>query len=84
MNKHIELVKKWLANPASVTKEELEANADAALDALDAAMYAADDDDADWTAEQALWAARAARDARAATGDATHWVKEYEEVNDEG
>ena len=30
MNKHIELVKKWLDDPDSVTKEELKANADAA------------------------------------------------------
>ena len=30
MNKHIELVKKWLANKDSVTQEELEANAEAA------------------------------------------------------
>ena len=26
MNKHIELVKKWLANPESVSQEDLEAN----------------------------------------------------------
>ena len=40
MNKHIGLVKKWLANPESITKEELKANAYAAADAADAA-YAA-------------------------------------------
>ena len=30
MNKHIGLVKKWLANPESITKEELKAAAYAA------------------------------------------------------
>jgi len=33
MNKHIELVKKWLDDPSSVNKEELKANRDSALDA---------------------------------------------------
>ena len=45
MNKHVELVKKWLDDPGSVSKEELKANADAAADAADAAeaaAYAAD------------------------------------------
>ena len=37
MNKHIELVKKWLDDPNSVTKKELIENADAA----DYAAYAA-------------------------------------------
>ena len=32
MNKHIELVKKWLNDPSSVTTEELRANRDSALD----------------------------------------------------
>ena len=36
MNKHIELVKKWLADPASVTNEELRRNAKAAVAAVDA------------------------------------------------
>lgn len=34
MNKHIELVEKWLADPDSVTKEQLKANRDSALDKL--------------------------------------------------
>jgi len=33
MNKHIELVKKWLDNPDSVTQQELEDNRDAVYDA---------------------------------------------------
>ena len=36
MNKHRELVKKWLADPASVTQQELQDNWDAA----NAATYA--------------------------------------------
>ena len=59
MNKHVELVKKWLADPKSVSLEELKANKeaawaatwdirDAASNAADAAYaaYAAADDDA--------------------------------------
>ena len=47
MSKHIELVKKWLDDPDSVTKEKLKANADAAA-ADAAAAYAAA---AAWAAE---------------------------------
>jgi len=32
MNKHIELVKEWLNDPSSVTREELRVNRDSALD----------------------------------------------------
>ena len=45
MNKHIELVKKWLADKDSVSQEELQSNSDAAYAAAyvaDAAAYAAD------------------------------------------
>jgi len=50
MNKHIELVKKWLNDPSSVTKEELKANrASAAVSARAAAEAArADADSAYW------------------------------------
>jgi len=41
MNKHIELVKKWLADPESVTKKDMEANA-VNTTAADAAAYAAE------------------------------------------
>ena len=48
MNKHIELVKKWLDNPDSVTKEELKDNVYvAAYAAAYDAAYAADAA-ADW------------------------------------
>ncbi len=48
MNIHIKLVKKWLADPASVTEQELKDNRDAAEDAVDAsyAAYNADAVDA--------------------------------------
>jgi hypothetical protein len=68
MNKHVELVKKWLADPSSVTLEELKANAEAAAaayDAEDAAFYAAAD--------------AAAADAAAAAD----WVKRYEDLEQE-
>ena len=41
MNIHIELVKKWLDSPGSVTRQELKDNRAAAY-AADAAAYAAD------------------------------------------
>ena len=60
-NPHIELVKKWLADPKSVSQEELERTAGAAADAAaaaDTAHSAADDaDDADDidTARSEFW-----------------------------
>ena len=68
MNKHIEVVKKWLADPQSVTQAELEANAKAA----NAARAAAD--------ATAVAAAMAADAAWAAAARATYWVKQYEEI----
>ena len=41
MNKHIKLVKKWLADNDSVTLEELEASKEAAYDEADEATYCA-------------------------------------------
>jgi hypothetical protein len=52
MNKHIELVKKWLADPESVRLKELESNKNAAWTA-----WAADDDNAYWAAYRTAWAA---------------------------
>jgi hypothetical protein len=89
MNKHIELVKKWLANPESVTQQELEDNRDAAADAAYAAAYvdyaaaadyaahaAADyDDDYAYYADVASYAAAASYNT-----DAAYWVKRYEEI----
>jgi len=47
MNKHIELVKKWLADSTTVTQEELRANAAYAASAVYAANAAADARSAD-------------------------------------
>ena len=76
MNKHMELVKKWLDDPSSVTKEELKANTDSASDAYveasaieTPAAYA-----------NAVYAAAA----YAACADAhEHYVKKYEELLEE-
>jgi len=85
-NKHIEVVKKWLADNNSVSLEELKANIRAARDEARAS-----DHDADWVAAKAASAAlssgEAARDAREAyadwaAGEADHWVKRYEELTD--
>lgn len=77
MNKHIELVKKWLDNPDSVTAEELRVNAYSAYDIqqADYAAYAAYDADA-----LAAAAAAAADAADAAAADAKYYVEKYEEL----
>ena len=72
MNEHIELVKKWLNDPDSVTLDELNANATAARTAAYAAAYA--DTCAAYTA---------ARDFARDAARVSYWVKEYEELNDE-
>jgi len=76
MNKHIELVKKWLENNESVSSEELQANKKAA-----AATYAAyADADSAGTAYAAVYAAAAkAYHAAYHAADAEYWVKQYEE-----
>ncbi|MFZ9079254.1 MAG: hypothetical protein ACO23H_12030 [Alphaproteobacteria bacterium] len=59
MNKHIELVKKWLTDPESVTEEELQANSDAARAAARAADAWADKAgvyDAAWAADSDKYA----------------------------
>ena len=74
MNKHVELVKKWLEDKDSVSLEELKANKEAA----NAAHYA------DYAVYAAYAASRAAYyDAYAADADvdeAAYWVKRYEEL----
>ena len=78
MNEHIELVKKWLADPESVTKQDMEANAAAyaALAAVNAAAYA----DAAYAAyADAAYAAYAA----AAANTADYWVKRYNELKEQ-
>jgi len=77
MNEHIELVKKWLADPESVTKQDMEANADAAY-AADAALAAVN---------AAAYAAYAAADAALAAVNAAayadYWVKRYNELKEQ-
>jgi hypothetical protein len=68
MNKHIELVKKWLGDPDSVTEKELIENLDAADAAADAAVAAV--------------AAYVGADPADAV-DAAAWVKRYEELTGE-
>ena len=65
-NEHIELVKKWLADRDSVSKEELEANYAAANAAANASYYA--------YAHAAKYAEYAADKA------AADWVDIYEEL----
>tara|TARA_R110000796_G_scaffold3237_1_gene12529 strand:- start:167 stop:430 length:264 start_codon:yes stop_codon:yes gene_type:complete len=75
-NKHIELVKKWLADSDSVSQQELEDSRDAAADAYwadDAADYA-------YAAAYAAAAYDYAAYADAAAADAAYWVKRYEEL----
>jgi hypothetical protein len=66
MNKHIELVKKWIADKDSVSQQELKENRASAYDAY--AAYAA-------TASSAAAAAAADAD------NATYWIKRYEELS---
>jgi hypothetical protein len=70
MNKHIELVKKWLDNPGAVSMEELESNARNARAAFPAvaAALAADE------------ASNETADYYAAVADAAYWVNKYEEL----
>jgi len=62
MNKHIELVKKWLADPESVSVEELKANKDDA--------WAAADSTNAWAAKEVVWGASAAAAAAVAAAGA--------------
>ena len=71
MNKHIELVKKWLADNESVSQQELKDNA---ISANVAAAAYADPPDA------AAYVADAAYAAYADPADAAYWVERYEEL----
>ena len=76
MNKHIELVEKWLADNNSVSLEELKANsaaADAANDAADAAYDAANA----VAADDACYADDAVAYYHA---NAAHYIKLYKEL----
>jgi hypothetical protein len=73
-NEHIELVKKWLDNPESVSVQELKNNVEAANADFVAACAAAN-------VEAACAACAAAANAADADADAAaRWVKEYEKV----
>lgn len=72
INKHIELVKKWLANTESVTEEELLANNDSAN-----AAYA-DNEAAYYAAYYAAYVAAAANASNAAYAE--YWLKRYQEL----
>lgn len=82
-NKHIQLVKKWLADPKSVSDEELKAN----IESADAECKALDTSPDRYILKVAAWAARAANMARyddeAAVRLAAHWVKKYEELTND-
>jgi creatinine amidohydrolase/Fe(II)-dependent formamide hydrolase-like protein len=80
MNTHIELVKKWLADPESVTQQELEDNRDAANSAYAAADYAVYGADFAGAAN----AANAAKAAVYAAKAVDYWVKRYEELTEQG
>ena len=73
MYKHIELVKKWLADPASVSQEELKDNRAAAVNAASYVAYAADAADAADAAYDAAFDYAA---------DAAYWVKRYDEFKE--
>jgi|TARA_B100000787_G_scaffold169335_1_gene160257 hypothetical protein len=84
-NLHIELVKKWLADPKSVSAEELErADTAAAVAAAvstavaNAASYAARADNTKHWGEQHTADAAAAHAAR--TAHAKYWLEKYEEL----
>ncbi len=88
MNKHIELVKRWLDNPSSVTTVELRVNRDSALDtqakafadntAYDAAYYAAYN-----AAYYAYVASNATNPDWNGSDIAAGYVKRYEELTGE-
>ena len=77
MNKHIERVKKWLADNDSVSHQEISDTVDATVQAAFAASCAVDD--AIIAAEAASCAAEAADCAKSECPEAAaHWVKLYE------
>ena len=90
MDKHIELVKKWLADNDSVSKKELRANHVSAYNAyINNDSDDDSDDDAYNVAAEAAAAAKIAVTAAADSADAdfdagaAHWVKLYEELTND-
>jgi HSP90 family molecular chaperone len=91
MNKHIELIKKWLDKPESVSLEELEASREAAWADWGAAFDCAVEAAVYWAAEAATaaedaayWAAVGAADAAVEAvyrrNQTIKYIKEYEEL----
>jgi hypothetical protein len=83
MNEQIELVKKWLSDPKSVTQKELEANSvEAGAGAYNiAAAYVVDAADAAANATYAAYTAKANAVDYANPADyAAYCVKKYEEL----
>ena len=78
MNKHIELVEKWLKDENSVSLEELKANKDAAY-----AAYDASNKDAAYYAADAAADAADAYAAADAAAEAAYYVKRYKELTKE-
>ena len=81
MNKHIAIVKKWIADKNSVDDQELIANRQSAYDSDAAATYAYR-----MQIKAAFHAADAAAAASAVDADdtqAVYWVKKYEELTNE-
>ncbi len=78
-NEHINLVKKWLANPHSVTQDELDRNAVVAQDAwfavYDPFVFDAHDEDAAYFSAAAAWSAKKQWDDMARI-----WVKRFEDI----
>ena len=86
MNKHIELVKKWLANPKSVTQQELQDNLDDALATYDSAIAAniaantaVSATNAAYYAANTVYAETASY-AAFKTHFVKYWVEQYEEL----
>jgi hypothetical protein len=77
MNKHVELVEKWLSDNNSVSLEELKANAADAAYGADHASY-----EAAHAAHEAADSAAygASYDAAHAAYEAAYWVKKYKEL----
>ena len=80
MNKHIELVEKWLADNDSVSLDELEANREAAHAAAYHAAHAAYGTHAAYAAHAAHAAAYHAAHAAYAAADTACYVKKYKEL----
>ncbi len=83
MNKHIELVEKWLADNNSVSLDELTANKDAAYDTYKTAYIAHAYDATYYTFAAALAAhttAYATYYDHAPIGDAAYYINKYKEL----